>query len=439
MTLLEKNKTVLGEFIYYCPDAFKEVSISGDDMVYNGNKISLNKVDVYEIVNSNEKLKNDLSKMSTDQIFDILKLNESLASQSLKTNFADVFEHNNKVVQQLKENNTLMKNISVVNRNRDMSREQFFNIIDSNGNVHIFKNDRGLDISRIYEEFITTNKEDNLNAFISLMDRKLPLVSLNKAMDMEESYVVSQDFENKLNEVKEEFEGRLGIAVYGNEKEDMIVVVNKTNPEENEVRTYKRDERNNLVTEKHTNEIDNNKASLKETEKTPEQEKEQGVDKENNLDENENIDEEVSNLIPYEEFKNLINSDIPLNDEQKQNVKLWEQTLGDIYVYEDYLSSDIVKYLDDYRRTMEGFQINQNIGTINKNQQEALETFYEMTNPTFKDAKLGNLSEERKEGMQRKLLLETANKDGKATLAIVLGISLLTLTIIIGFILYMTK
>ena len=428
MTILTKNLETLKKLMYYHPDIFKEITIANDNLNYNGSSISLNSIDIWNIISSNEHLKNDMDKITMDQLFDILKLNESLSKQALTTNNANVYEHNNKVVGNLKENNKLMKNITMINRNRDMASEQYFNIIDSQGNVHIFKNDRGLDISKIYEEFIMSNNEENLDQFIGLIDKKLPQVSLVKAMDIEDKQSVSEDFQNKLNEVREEFDGKLGVAVYGNEKEDMIVIVDKLNPEKNEVRTYKRDENYNLVTEKYTNDFENVSSENK---------KEENQEK---LEQKEpNVEETINELISYKEFKNLINLDVPLNDEQKSNVKLWEQTLGDIYVYEEYLSSDILKFLDDYRKTMEEFEINKQNGMINKNQENALNNYYEITNPTFKDAKLGNLSEEKKEAMKRKLVLETANKDGKTIIAIVASISIITLAIIIAFIMYMTK
>ena len=432
MTLLKKNLETMQYLMYYHPDVFKGVTVSNDNLNYEGCSISLRDIDIKEIILSNENLKNDISKMTIDQVVDILKLHENLSQQSLKTNNADVYEHNNKVINNLKNTNELMKNISTVNRVRDMSSEQYFNIIDANGDVHIFKNDRGLDISKIYEEFIATNNEENLNQFISLMNRKLHQVGLVSAVNIEDKQSVSEDFANKLNAVKEEFDGKLGVGVYGNEKEDMIVIVDKLNPENNEVRTYRRDEEMNLVTEKHTNDYETDKKDSKSEER-------EEIKEEKKPEKEEKPEEEIEELIPYNEFKELINLDVPLNEEQKKNIKLWEQTMGDIYVYEEYLPSDVLKFLDDYGKTMAELETNKQNGMINENQQEALTNYYDMTNPTFKDAKLGNLSEEKKNAAKLVQTLEMNNNDGKMIIAIILSVSLVTLAIIVAFLTYMLK
>ena len=70
---------------------------------------------------------------------------------------------------------------------------------------------------------------------------------------------------------------------------------------------------------------------------------------------------------------------------EKKQVALWEQTLADIYIYEEYLSDDIVKYLNDYRKSMEMMELYRAESPLNENQQNALENFYEITNPTFKN------------------------------------------------------
>ena len=432
MTLLKKNLETMQYLMYYHPDVFKGVTVSNDNLNYEGCSISLRDIDIKEIILSNENLKTDISKMTIDQVVDILKLHENLSQQSLKTNNADVYEHNNKVINNLKNTNELMKNISTVNRVRDMSSEQYFNIIDANGDVHIFKNDRGLDISKIYEEFIATNNEENLNQFISLMNRKLHQVGLVSAVNIEDKQSASEDNATTLNAVKEEFDGKLGVGVYGNEKEDMIVIVDKLNPENNEVRTYRRDEEMNLVTEKHTNDYETDKKDSKSEER-------EEIKEEKKPEKEEKPEEEIEELIPYNEFKELINLDVPLNEEQKKNIKLWEQTMGDIYVYEEYLPSDVLKFLDDYGKTMAELETNKQNGMINENQQEALTNYYDMTNPTFKDAKLGNLSEEKKNAAKLVQTLEMNNNDGKMIIAIILSVSLVTLAIIVAFLTYMLK
>lgn len=225
----------------------------------------------------------------------------------------------------------------------------------------------------------------------------------------------------------------MGVSVYGNDKEDMIVIADPLNPEKIQIRTYKRYEKNNLVTEKYKRQD-----SISENDRIEQtKEKQQEILEENTIKE-----EDVIKLIAYEEFIRLINLEFELTEEQKNQVNLWYQTIGDIYIYEAYLSEEILMYLNNYRKQMENFEILKTQGMINQNQTSALEKYYELTDPQVKNEKLANMSEERKIDIARKLVLKTSaesSKAGKVSLLAILSIILVSCIIIVYLISLMYK
>ncbi|MBE6161093.1 MAG: hypothetical protein E7158_02575 [Firmicutes bacterium] len=414
MTNLEENMEVLRYLNGINPDEFKDVKLDGKNLIYNGKTLPLDKINIKNIVNANEKLLKEIYTMKMESLFNILKINSDVMAASLKTGSFNIKDRNTELINQVKKGNEVLKNITVINKDHDFSHEQYFNMIDSSSKVHMFKNDRDFDLSIVMDEYLMKN-DKNLDSFISLVSRYLPEVSLDNTLNMDNNSYVSEDFKNKIDGVKKEFEGKQGVHVYGNENEDIITIVDTLHPENNETRTYKRDNDGNLVVEKYGREKEEN-------DKAKDNSKEELKENEEQLEDKTKKEEEKVELIPFQDFLDLNNSPNPLNKEQESQVKLWEQTLGDMYIYEEYLSEEVLQYFKKYHIYISELEVYKEQGMLNKNQINAVEKFYELTNPLEKKQKLEGMSEERKDELKRKLEKSTSNKDGKVSLMVILSI-----------------
>ena len=414
MTNLEENMEVLRYLNGINPDEFKDVKLDGKNLIYNGKNLPLDKINIKNIVNANEKLLKEIYTMKMESLFNILKINSDVMAASLKTGSFNIKDRNTELINQVKKGNEVLKNITVINKDHDFSHEQYFNMIDSSGKVHMFKNDRDFDFSIVMDEYLMKN-DKNLDSFISLVSRYLPEVSLDNTLNMDNNSYVSEDFKNKIDGVKKEFEGKQGVHVYGNENEDIITIVDTLHPENNETRTYKRDKDGNLVVEKYGREKEEN-------DKAKDNSKEELKENEEQLEDKTKKEEEKVELIPFQDFLDLNNSPNPLNKEQESQVKLWEQTLGDMYIYEEYLSEEVLQYFKKYHIYISELEVYKEKGMLNKNQINAIEKFYELTDPSVKKEKIEGMSEERKNELKRKLEKSTSNKDGKVSLVVILSI-----------------
>ena len=428
MSNLEENIITLNSLMNN--EKLKDLKLVNGCIELNGEKISLDKINVSNIINSNEKLKNDVFDMEAEDLFKILKINSLIIQNSLKSENDNTFESNLKKVSKVKEFNDVMKNIIVINREEGVSHQQYFNIVDSLGNTHIFKNDRNLDITKVINAFLSTNN-DSLDILIAAINRYLPEVYMKSIINDDQNSYISEDFKNKIESIKKEFEDNKAVEIYGNEQEEIITIIDRLNPQNNETRVYKRDKDNNLVMEKYNRKIEDTKINENNNEKKDKSEIEN--DNQNELEkENFRKDSEETELIPFDEFKKLINLDLKYNKEQEEQVNLWNQTLEDIYLYQDYLSLEITNYFHRYEEIIMSLQLlNQKNGNLNENQINAIDAFKRMIEN--KDKKLEEMNQNRKENFERKRVLEEKfeRQEGKISIIIISSIVLVAIIFLI--------
>lgn len=198
MTNLEKNFVSIKKLFYSYPEKFKDVKVVNGNLIYNDKVVSIRQIDIENILTAKENIIRDLISMDINEIFDILRINATILQSSLKSSNRDILEHNKAVTEKMKDVNKLIKNVMVINKTHNYSIKQYFSVVDSNGFVHIFKNDRSLDISKVYENFVTSNSEENLDRLIDLLERTLPEVHLVSTLNLDNNSEISEDFYNKL-------------------------------------------------------------------------------------------------------------------------------------------------------------------------------------------------------------------------------------------------
>ena len=167
--------------------------------------------------------------------------------------------------------------------------------------------------------------------------------------------------------------------------------------------------------------------------------KEDDKEKDTSVDDIEKEEEEIE-LIPYDEFLQLINKEAELTEDEKEQVALWEQTLGDIFIYEDYLSEEVVSYLKKYQEDMQKLELIGKEYQLNKNQEEAIKKFYEITDISLRNEKLANMSEERKNDTTKKLTRQMSGMDkvGKLSLNLILTMLIISMALIAYIVIVLT-
>ena len=448
MTNVEQNIDIMNYLVMVDNEKYKDVRISGDKMTFGKYTIPLDLINLKQIIESNENLRKDLYTMDVEDLFKILEINAITLQSALKTGNYKVYENNAKIVNKLKQTNEIMKNITVINKEDSFLTEQFFNIVDSQGRVHTFKNTNSIDISLVMYEFLEKSQGQNLDLLVDLISQKIPELKMTVSNNMNDNLEVSEDFKNKIKQVEEEFKDKPGMHIYGNEKEGIITIVDTLDPKNNETRTYKRDKDQNLVEEKYKDSEEFDKMATSKIEESKSEEmkeedvnltKEDDKEKDTSVDDIEKEEEEIE-LIPYDEFLQLINKEAELTEDEKEQVALWEQTLGDIFIYEEYLTEEIVGYLKQYEMDIERMEIFGKEYQLNKNQEEAIKKFYEITDISLRNEKLNNMGDERKNDTARKLTkqMDGLDRAGKLSLSLILTMLIISMGLIAYIVIALT-
>lgn len=364
MTVVETNHQILNYWYSLSPKTFDGIDDQGNFLVYNGEKVDISKFSFYEIINSNSFLTDQLSTLSPDDFFKIIKLHCLLLQGDSKENKQEE-NHNKEMLEMLKQTDPVMKNVTVIDRHRNGVKSQYFSIRDENGIPHIFYNDRNVDIMAIYTELKRTYGDSyKVSDLISCLNRKLYDVELKSSTNIIGHSKTSEDFNNKINGLNKQYKGDLSYQVYGNQEHDIAVINDSNDPNRTKIITYDRTNDGTLVAETHMQVEKNDELNKQKTSEELENKKEK---------------EEIA-LIPYEQFIALLESNKPFDEKQRKQVDLWYATIGDIIIYEDYLCERAVQVLRNYSTYLTTIEINADQKPLSEHQLEALEKYREMVN-----------------------------------------------------------
>ncbi len=388
MNIKEINKQTLFNLYEQFPESLTGLSLKGRFLRYQGEEVDIGEFDINELINSNTTFASSISVLSAEDIFKIIRLH----ALKIKSKPPEKKETNEEKVASLKEENPLMQQVSIVTRVNDGIEEEFFNIVDSTGQDHLFRNDRSVDILAIYEELKYQNPSHHItpDELIAAINRKLYEISLDTARNISDNSQTTEEFANKMDIVNEPYQDDKMHNVYGNEAQDIAVIASSDNTS-HQVVTFNNNEFGDLVVNNHTSNVaaSNDPVSSSTTDSittTNEQISHEtssykiSPQEESTPQIKENQEEEKkSNLLTPEQFYNLVNSSEALTEQQRLDVNLYYAYIGDLIIYEDYLLPDLQDMLNGFRAFVYELEYgSQKDAPLNEKQEEAITKHYEL-------------------------------------------------------------
>lgn len=363
MNILEGNINVLNYWYSNSSESLNGITREGNYLVYNGEKVDISKFSFYEIINGNNLITDQLSTLSPEDFFKIIKLHCQLV-ESQEMDVKQDKSHNKKMLERIKKIDPMMKNITIFERSRNGIQSQYFSVVDSTGIPHIFYNDRNVDIVALYSEVkISYGNTFTMENLIDALNRKLHDVKLNNSIDIVDSAETSEDFSNKMKGLNNQYKDNLSIRVLGNQEHDISFVSDSTDINNNKIITYDRNNNGDLVAHTHKQEIISDEQI--------QQEKTEDVLKAD--DKTEELE-----LIPYDRFISLLGTNDSFTELENSQVNLWYSTLGDIMTYEDFLDVRIVSILRRFSEYIQQLAINADTTPLTIHQEEAMDKYEKM-------------------------------------------------------------
>lgn len=368
MEILEVNRNTLANLYEQFPESFKDLNMSGKYLIYNGETVDISEFNINDLLGGDNAFSSSLDGLSSEDIFRIIRLH-AVFLHSKKKDVLKKKNNNEEKLEAIKEENPLMRSISIVKKVDGVITTEYFNIVDSNGEDHLFVNDRNVDIFRIYEGLKgRSNGNVTPDELIEAINRRLYRINLENARNLSESDEVSEDFSNKMEQVNDPYKNDKSVRVYGNENNDVAIVADDRDVQKHEVVTFSKNEFGDLVTETHHQNVEdgNTTTDNNETATVTDDQEEQVKPKEE--------DEIVERLISEEKFYSLLNSEFDLTEEERKSVNLFYGYLGDLVLYEAYLLPELMNILNRFRSYVYKLQYERDEAVeINNKQKEAIE------------------------------------------------------------------
>lgn len=383
MNILEVNRYTLANLYDQFPESFKNLSLDGNNLVYNGETVDISKFNINDLLSGETNFAASLSVLSSEDIFKIVRLH----AIHLESKLENKKDNNQSKIEIIKRENPLMRNINIVTRKMDESIEEYINIVDGRGEDHLFKNDRKVNIFDVYENLKIRYPGHDItpDELIDEINRKLYEVRMENAPELIERTSTSEDFANKMTRVNEPYKNDRTTDVYGNEHDDIAIVRDLDDPSKHRVVTFDENDFGDLVLQNHEQNVFGSDTTITRGQKTEETFSETGTNvdasTENEIFEK-NEEEVAALLISTKEFYELLNSPGQLTEEQRKSVDLYYGYFGDLILYEDYLLPELKQILNDFRAYVYDLQYGDipegQERDINSKQQEAIDKSVEM-------------------------------------------------------------
>ena len=380
MNILEVNRGALANLYEQFPESFKGLRIQGQYLVYGGESCDISKFNIYDLINGSPNFSANLDTLTAEDIFRIIRLH-TLSLQSK--------DKNEEKLNIIKQENPLLRNVTIIPRNERTGKEEIINIVDSAGRDNMFVNTYRIDFFDVYEAVKAKSGGSEVvpEDLIAEINRRIHHVDLESNRDLEEKTDVREDFENKMRNVSEPYKGINSINVYGNEDLDVALVSDSRSKDDHEIVTFERNEFGDTVAENHKQDIQSqdtitrtNSATTIETEaKTDDVEEEDILQKDD-------IEDEIIPLISNEEFYHLLNSNEELSEKQKEDIATYYAFLGDLMLYEEYLLPELMAVLNMFRSYILDLSVKAEEAetALTHNQEDALDKAVELEEKAVK-------------------------------------------------------
>ncbi len=378
MNILEVNRNILANLYEQYPESFKGLTMDGNFLVYNGETCDISNFNINDLLYSDNHFAASLSVLTAEDIFKIIRLHALKVNSELEVQKKD---DNEEKVEVIKAENPLMKSISIVKRKENGFTYEYFNLVDSQGRDHLFRNDRAVDIFAVYEELKLTNGTDvTPDQLIEAINRKLYKVKMDDARDIIDKPTTSEDFKTKMTRVNEPYKDEKTMSVTGNEEHDIAIVVDTTDNNKHNVVTFDQNEFGDLLLKENkpnVSGIDTTTTVNDGAQSTETDDLAVGNSSEYEVVKKEEEKIEIR-LIPIDEFYRLLNSAEDLTEEQRKNVDLYYAYFGDLILYEDYLMPELREMLTVFRAYVYDLQYGEREIEINQKQQEVVDKLTEL-------------------------------------------------------------
>lgn len=437
MNILEINISTLANLYEQFPENFKDLSMSDNFLVYNGERVDISKFNINDLLGSETAFAASLSVLSSEDIFKIIRLHAIHIESKLDIQKKD----NANKLEIIKQENPLMKNISIATRKINGSVVEYINIVDSRGESHLFENDRNVNIFNIYEELKlrSSGRDITPDDLIDEINRRLYQIRMQKAGAIMDSSNTSEDFANKMKRVNDPYKNDRTTDVFGNEEHDVALVSDLDDSSNHRVVTFDKNEYGDLVLENHNQNVVGTDTTLSKDGNVESSTSETGT--EDGITEGEVFEKDeieiAALLISTQEFYNLLNSPEELTEEQRKSVDLYYGYFGDLILYEDYLLPELKQILNDYRRYVYELQFGEvpegQERQINSKQQEAVDKSYELEQKAAEVQQEELTDEKVKDGVKKLELMRPVNDYNSNTgsisiiqvLAVIIGVSII--------------
>lgn len=338
MNILENNRQLLQNLRESYPLSTDGLRISGNYLFLGKESCDISKFNIYDLISDNSAFVANLDSLTSYDIFKIIQLHALV----LESNYAK--DHNEEKLEYLKNDNPLLRNITIIPKNERTGKDEIIVIVDSTGKDNVFVNTYNIDFFDVYSNVKSNvgGRDVTPEDLISELNRRIYDVQLDSETNIKNSSETSEDFQNKIQETGKPYNDSNSINVYGNEEQDIAIVADSRDRDAHQVVTYSRDEYGDTHIEKH-----NQNVSVDENE---EMETQEDSNKEKlNLEDSELKNEEVVlPLISEQEFYRLLQEE-NISEKDRMNLNTFYAFLGDLMIYEDYLLPDLNEVLNNYR------------------------------------------------------------------------------------------
>ena len=380
MNILEVNRGALANLYEQFPESFKGLRIQGQYLVYGQESCDISKFNIYDLINGSQNFSANLDTLTAEDIFRIIRLHTlSLESK----------DKNEEKLNIIKQENPLLRNVTIIPRNERTGKEEIINIVDSAGRDNMFVNTYRIDFFDVYEAVKAKNGSGEVTPeeLIAEINRRIHHVDLESNRDLEERSNASEDYENKMRNVSEPYNSSNSINVYGNEDLDVAIVSDSRSKDDHEVITFDRNEFGDTVIENHKQDIQSQDTITRTNSSTTIDTEAKAEDvEEENIMQKDDIEDEIIPLISSEEFYQLLNSSEVLSAQQKQDVETYYAFLGDLMLYEEYLLPELMAVLNTFRSYILDLSVKaeEAEAALTHNQEDAMEKAVELEEKAVK-------------------------------------------------------
>ena len=152
MDTLSVNANTLAMLYERCPQSFDGITLDDKMLKYKDEEVDISSFNINDLLSDpNSHFAASLDTLSPEDVFKIIRLHAVLLGGSKTITRGPEKDESNKKIELIKQENPLMRNISVVKKNDDGIKREYINIVASDGKDHLFPNDRNVNIFDIYE------------------------------------------------------------------------------------------------------------------------------------------------------------------------------------------------------------------------------------------------------------------------------------------------